>query len=196
MNLGLTAGYGNGGFHGDPCATSVNPSEVAEVERIALGKRPATIGALANTHGALPAAVLDALWGCDLVVHAGDIGENATLAALAAEGPLVAVRGNSDRRPPFSELPDAVEITVGATRILAVHNHAALAWSPAERGFQVVISGLWHQPSVTTREGVMVVSPGSAAPGWPGMPVSIARVRVSDSGVEPTIVRIEPAPTP
>jgi len=164
------------------------------VDRIVLGAFPVTIGVVANTHGVISSGVLDALRGCDLVVHAGDIGHVATLEALRAVGRVVAVRGNSDRVPPLRELPDAVEITAGAVRMLALHNHAALEWSPDAEGFHVIISGLWHQPSVKEQDGMTVVSPGSAAPGWPGMPTSLARIVVTEHGAQTRLVWIESDP--
>ncbi|MBN1424040.1 YfcE family phosphodiesterase [Candidatus Fermentibacteria bacterium] len=159
------------------------------MEFTAIEKNPATITILANTHGSIPDNVIEALRGSDLIVHAGDIGGAGTLDALRALGSVAAVRGNSDRQPPLSDLPEMIVIAAGEIRILVVHNHSRLAWPP--EGIHVVVSGLWHQPSTNERDGVLVVSPGSAAPGWAAAPVSIVRLTVGDHGVEPTVVRID-----
>jgi uncharacterized protein len=54
------------------------------------------IGVLADTHGLLRPRVLELLAGCQVLLHAGDVGDPAVLAGLAALAPVHAVRGNVD----------------------------------------------------------------------------------------------------
>jgi len=51
---------------------------------------------LADTHGVVDPAILDLAMGVDLIVHAGDVGTVAVLAALEAHARVIAVRGNND----------------------------------------------------------------------------------------------------
>jgi uncharacterized protein len=60
------------------------------------------IGVVADTHvgeylDALPAGTLEALEGCDLVLHAGDLSVPSVLEDLEQVAPVVAVRGDHDR---------------------------------------------------------------------------------------------------
>lgn len=164
------------------------------MELIKVAENPATIAILANTHGPMAQGVFEALQGSDLIVHAGDIGGKATLDILNGLGRVIAVRGNSDRSTPLSDLPEAIAVGVGSTRILVVHNHSRLPWPP--QGIGVVISGLWHQPSISEKDGTLLVSPGCAATGWAGIPVSIARLVIAGDGVEPALIMIEDPDTP
>ncbi len=54
------------------------------------------IGVLADTHGLLRPRVLELLAGCQVLLHAGDVGDPAVLTGLAALAPVHAVRGNVD----------------------------------------------------------------------------------------------------
>lgn len=54
------------------------------------------IGVIADTHGLLRPEAIDALVGCELIVHAGDIGKPQVLEVLEALAPLRVVRGNND----------------------------------------------------------------------------------------------------
>ena len=54
------------------------------------------VGIVSDTHGTLGDGVLEALTGCDLVVHGGDVGSDEILADLERVcGRVVAVIGNA-----------------------------------------------------------------------------------------------------
>jgi predicted phosphodiesterase len=55
-----------------------------------------TIGIISDTHGLLRPEVVNALAGCDHILHAGDVGDNQVLERLARIAPVTAVRGNMD----------------------------------------------------------------------------------------------------
>src|SRR4029077_2576212 len=84
------------------------------------------VGVISDTHcpeflGQLPDRLFEALAGVDLILHAGDIDSQATLAALSRVAPVQAVRGDHDRSLPM--LPPSREITVEGKRIAIVHGH-------------------------------------------------------------------------
>jgi putative phosphoesterase len=89
------------------------------------------IGLLADTHipyraDAIPAAVLDALQGVDLILHAGDVDEPWALDALRELAPTHAVRGNYhlfDASSGGASLPETVELEVAGFRIGVIHGH-------------------------------------------------------------------------
>ena len=51
---------------------------------------------ISDTHGLVRPEVFDALEGCDLLIHAGDVGGSDVLTELAAIAPVRAVYGNCD----------------------------------------------------------------------------------------------------
>ena len=55
------------------------------------------IGILSDTHNMLRPEVLEALQGCDLILHAGDIAKPEILDKLRQIAPIKVVRGNNDR---------------------------------------------------------------------------------------------------
>jgi predicted phosphodiesterase len=53
-----------------------------------------------------------------------------------------------------------------------------------------VISGHTHQPVAGTRRGVLYLDPGSAGPRRFRLPVTVARLRVTEAGLEPETVEL------
>jgi hypothetical protein len=73
-----------------------------------------------------------------------------------------------------------------------LHDLQQLSLDPAAAGFDVVVSGHSHRPSVSKRKGVLFVNPGSAGPRRFGLPISVALLRFDGASVEPQIIEIEP----
>ncbi len=117
------------------------------------------VGLVSDTHGPLDADVLEALAGCQAVLHAGDIGDPGVLSLLARVGVVLAVRGNNDRTPPLSELPERHDVDLEGCRVHLVHR-AADARPAAET--RVVVVGHSHAPLVDERDGRLWVNPGAA----------------------------------
>jgi putative phosphoesterase len=142
------------------------------------------IGLISDTHGLVRAEALAALRGCELVLHAGDIGGPEVLDALRDLAPVIAVRGNTDRGEWARGIADTQEVQIGTTWVHLLHEIDRLAIEPAAAGFQVVVFGHSHRPTVERRNGVLFVNPGSAGPRRFSLPVSVARLEVHTAGVE------------
>jgi putative phosphoesterase len=138
------------------------------------------IGLISDTHGLLRPAVRGALAGCEVIVHAGDIGGTDVLAALAELAPLRAVRGNNDRGEWADLLPVDDVVVVGDCLVYVRHDLAEIDLDPAAAGFQVVVTGHSHRPSHAQRDGVLYVNPGSAGPRRFRLPITCAEIRVGD----------------
>lgn len=149
------------------------------------------VGLISDTHGRLRPEAVDALRGCDHIVHAGDICSDATLPALAALAPVTAVRGNNDRGVWADALPVAAWLTVGGVDIYVVHDIADLDIDPAAAGVQVVVSGHSHKPAVRTVDGVRYVNPGSAGPRRFKLPIALARLRIDAGQVSVEMVDLQ-----
>jgi len=93
--------------------------------------RTIRIGVVADTHVGetlpeLPAAVLDALAGSDLILHAGDITCLSVLEQLGDIAPVVAVQGDHDREAGI-DLPTSRIINVRGRRIGLAHGRRTRA---------------------------------------------------------------------
>jgi len=149
------------------------------------------VGVISDTHGLVREQALAALEGSELIIHAGDIGAPEVLDRLRAIAPVRAVRGNNDREPWARSLPLSDVIEVGEYRIYLLHDISELDVDPSAAGFAAVITGHSHKPLAERRDGVLFLNPGSAGPRRFRLPIAVARLRVSESGLEHEIVEIE-----
>jgi putative phosphoesterase len=159
---------------------------------MAANHRRKTIGVISDTHGLLRPAAVAALQDTDLVVHAGDIGSPDVIEALQQLGPVFAVRGNVDRGLWAEGLPATQTVEVQIVRLYVLHDLGALDLDPVAAGFQVVIAGHSHRASITTRQGVQYLNPGSAGPRRFRLPVTVARLSVEPGKVSAEIIVLEP----
>jgi putative phosphoesterase len=151
---------------------------------------------ISDTHGLVRPEAMAALRGVDRIVHAGDIGSPAVLAALAAIAPVAAVRGNNDRAPWAAGLPETEVVEVGPARLYVLHDLHDLDLDPRAAGFAAVISGHSHVPRQEERDGVLYLNPGSAGPRRFRLPVSVGRLTVEAGRVSGALVPLEIAASP
>jgi putative phosphoesterase len=149
-----------------------------------------SVGVISDTHGLLRPEAVAALRGSDLIVHAGDVGSPEILDELRALAPTYAVRGNVDRGAWAESLPLTAVVEAGPHQLYVLHILDDLDLVPEAAGFSAVISGHSHKPHAETRRGVLYLNPGSAGPRRFRLPVTVARLRVTDSGVEHEIVEL------
>ena len=134
------------------------------------------IGLISDTHGLLRPEAAKALEGCDLILHAGDVGRPEILENLGRIAPVVAVRGNIDQGAWAERLPLTAPVETRAARIYVLHDLGQLDLDPAAAGFGVVVSGHSHKACRDQRSGVLYVNPGSAGPRRFRLPVTVARL--------------------
>jgi uncharacterized protein len=134
------------------------------------------IGLLSDTHGLLREKVVQALRGVDLILHAGDVGDQAILQRLKTIAPVVAVRGNIDIASWAKELPLTAVVEAGSANFYILHNVHDLDLNPKAAGFDWVLSGHSHKPAHHERDGVHYVNPGSAGLRRFDLPISLARL--------------------
>lgn len=134
------------------------------------------VGVVSDTHGLLRPQAMKALAGCELIVHAGDMGSPGVMQALSQIAPLRAVRGNVDREPWCDRYPRTEVVAVGGISLFILHNLAEIDIDPAAAGFRVVIFGHSHQPQMSEINGVLYLNPGSIGPRRFHYPISLARL--------------------
>ncbi|WP_104431232.1 YfcE family phosphodiesterase [Kineococcus xinjiangensis] len=133
---------------------------------------------LADTHlpkraRELPAQVWAAVEAADVVVHAGDWVDEATLDALLARSRrLVGVHGNNDGPRLRARLPEVARAEVGGVRLAVVHETGSAAgrerrcdelFGPGSpQPVDVLVFGHSHIPwDSTTPSGLRLLNPGS-----------------------------------
>lgn len=135
--------------------------------------RPGTrVVVLADTHlpkrgRDLPAEVWDAVEDADLVVHAGDWVDVATLDRLEARSRrLLACWGNNDGPDLRDRLPEVARATVEGVRVAVVHETGARQrrgerMRAAYPDADLLVFGHSHIPWDTTHDGLRLLNPGS-----------------------------------
>ena len=150
------------------------------------------VGLISDTHGLLRPEVAAAFQGVHLILHAGDVGGQAVLDALAAIGPVEAVYGNVDD-PHDPLLARERVVTVGGVTIHVSHGHELGRPTPelalARYRGDVVVFGHTHR-SVVVRDGDRIgMNPGAAGPRRFGLAASVARLTIARG--EPPQVDVE-----
>ncbi len=150
-----------------------------------------TIGVISDTHGLLRPQAIEALRGCAMIIHAGDVGNAEVIIGLRGLAPTFAVRGNIDSGKWAATLPMTELVEIGELRFFVLHQIAQLDFDPAATDIAAVVFGHSHRPSTENRRGVLFLNPGSAGPRRFKLPVSVARVEVSGKHVRPEILELQ-----
>jgi putative phosphoesterase len=146
------------------------------------------IAVLSDTHGLLRPELLPALAGVDHILHAGDIGDPAILETLRTIAPVTAISGNIDRSGPCAQLPATEALELAGCLIYILHNLDDLDLNPAAASIAAVIYGHSHKPSITHRDGVLYLNPGSVGPRRFTLPITFAILSI-ENGVPTAEIR-------
>jgi putative phosphoesterase len=150
------------------------------------------IGVISDTHGLLRPEAVEALAGCDHILHAGDVGDDNILETLRNIAPLTAIRGNVDHGGACGELPATETIEIEGNLIYMLHARDALDLHPHAAGIAAVIFGHSHQPEISWADGVLYFNPGSAGPRRFKLPVTLGYLECGPNALTPSIVRLLP----
>ena len=159
------------------------------------------IGILSDTHNLLRPEAKEALKGCDVILHAGDICEQKILDELQRIAPARAVRGNGDKE--WAEhIPQSLDLQIAGLRFHMTHKKKDL---PQELSpYDVVLFGHSHQYTEEKKGNTLLLNPGSCGPRRFHQPITLAVMEVNENR-EYTVQRIDiphekkediPAPAP
>ena len=119
------------------------------------------IGLLSDTHGLLRPETLQALEGCDAILHGGDINRQEILDRLGEIAPVYVVRGNNDREW-AEEIPYFLDFTLSGLRIYMTHKKKDL---PKDlTAYDLVLYGHSHKYEQATEGKTLLINPGSCGP--------------------------------
>jgi uncharacterized protein len=149
------------------------------------------IGLISDTHGLLRPQAVEALKGCELILHAGDVGSFDILNELRNVAPVIAVEGNVDHGNRNLRLPPTASVTIGGRIVYVLHILDELERMPAPAGVSVVVYGHSHKPSIEARNGVQYVNPGSAGPRRFRLPVTVGELTIVNGELVPRIIELD-----
>jgi putative phosphoesterase len=155
-----------------------------------------TIAVVADTHSHPHADTRDRLAALapDAILHAGDIGDDAVIAGLAAIAPVFVVRGNIDTRAHHPDILtlDLIAPGAGERRLRIFLTHIAVTGprlradvarlARAERA-SLVVCGHSHVPFIGKDRDLTVFNPGSIGPRRFQLPIVFGTIAVTPSGV-------------
>ncbi len=137
----------------------------------------------------LPATLWDAVDAADLVVHAGDWVDEATLDALEARSArLLACWGNNDGPGLRARLPEVARATVEGVRVAVVHEtgqkqrreeRMRLAYPDVD----LLVFGHSHIPWDTAHDGLRLLNPGSPTDRRRQPDFTWMTLRLADGGI-------------
>ncbi len=147
------------------------------------------VAILSDTHGLLRPRVLELAAGCDRILHAGDVGDPAILDQLRQIAPVEAVRGNMDVGP-LAALPAVAAGELGGLAYRMTHRREDVeaAWP---RQAQLIVFGHSHRPELEWRSGCLLLNPGAVGARRFKLPLTMARLTVTDGRLIPEIVAVE-----
>lgn len=148
------------------------------------------IGILSDTHGLLRPEVVSAISDCDMIIHAGDVGDPSILEKLEKIAPVHAVKGNMDQGEWAETLPLTEVVEVHKHFVYILHEIVDLDLDPAAGKFEMVIFGHSHKAELKEKKSVLYLNPGSAGPRRFTLPVTIAKVIVSSDRLIPEIISL------
>jgi putative phosphoesterase len=124
------------------------------------------IGILSDTHGILPAVVLQLLNGVDHIFHAGDIGDVSIIRELEMLCPVSAIHGNIDPWPIPSLYPNILITEIDGKKIIMKHDIVDIREYSYELFKKrlhpdIVIHGHTHKPDATLYRNIYYINPGS-----------------------------------
>lgn len=156
------------------------------------------IGVISDTHGYIHPGAFEHLEGTDLILHAGDIGNENILSDLEALAPVTAVTGNTDSFPLTGRLNEREIIDAGGVRIYLTHRfiegshiiHSVMKDIQKESP-DIVVFGHTHQQYADNSEGILFFNPGAAGHRRPGTRTGVGLLELGGARVDHKIFYLE-----
>ena len=149
------------------------------------------IGVVSDTHGHLPSGIPKVFKNTDLIIHAGDIGDEKVFDKLSKIAPVAAVRGNMDFGKWAKQLPETEIIEIGPIVLVVLHIVNRLDADPVKAEFKAVISGHTHLPNIYEKNGITFINPGSASYPKFGHPASAALIQIKRDSLDVNIIHLK-----
>ena len=148
------------------------------------------VGVISDTHGHLPVGVQTTFAKVDLIIHAGDIGDEKVLIDLSHIAPIVAVRGNMDFGNWARNLPKSEYIEIGPIVVYVLHMGSPFDVVHGNSDLKAIITGHTHRPDVYEKNGITFLNPGSATYPKFGHPASVALLQIQGDALGVRLIEL------
>ncbi|HSQ88981.1 metallophosphoesterase family protein [Romboutsia sp.] len=138
------------------------------------------IGLISDTHGLLRKEVVEKLRGCDLIIHAGDIGKIEVVEKLKDIAQTELVKGNCDKNIDSNIMPEEKIIEVRDKRIYLIHDIEKLKVDLKKENIDIVVYGHSHKKNIYTENGIIYINPGSIGPKRFKLPTTMAKLYIDE----------------
>lgn len=162
-----------------------------------------TVGLISDTHvpvraREIPRMVLEVFEKVDFIVHAGDLVDLSVIDELEQLAPVLAVCGNMDGPEIRGKLSKVNSVKVSDWKIGVMHNPGALFGMrkmreiAKQKGFDVLVYGHTHNPSIKWEGKNLYINPGSPTNPLPPFITkpTVALLRITKEKIMPEIIRI------
>ncbi|MEE2822427.1 MAG: metallophosphoesterase family protein [Acidobacteriota bacterium] len=152
------------------------------------------VGVISDTHGLLRPQVLELFQDVETIIHAGDIGNQDVLTKLRRLAPVHAVHGNTDGFPLTKQFPSKKSFQLQNISVFLTHiggsPHQMRSRYPEIEDSDLVIFGHSHKPLKVQDGHTLFFNPGSAGPVRLSTPVTLGKIKISESDISVDIVEI------
>lgn len=138
------------------------------------------IGLISDTHGLLRKEAIENLKDCDLIIHAGDIGNVEVLEELESISNVFAVKGNCDKDKKVESLPFSQIININNTNIYIVHDIKTIDIDLKREDINIVVYGHSHKYDKYEKSGILYINPGGAGRKRFKLPITIAILKIEN----------------
>jgi len=144
------------------------------------------IGIISDTHGLLRPEVIEALRGCDAILHGGDINRQDIIDQLEEIASVYVVRGNNDKD--WAEhIPMFLDFELAGFRVYMTHKKKDLPEDLSD--YDLVIFGHSHKYEESRHGKTILLNPGSCGPRRFHQEITMATAEITENGI--SITRIE-----
>jgi putative phosphoesterase len=137
--------------------------------------------------------VFDVFKDVDVILHAGDVGDDDILVELESIAPVYAVRGNTDRFD-SPRLPESRDLVISGVKVHVSHGHEVgakpITLMAAYGDADVIIYGHTHRELITEVEGKLIVNPGAAGARRFALMPCVAIMTIADGKPSIELVRL------
>lgn len=149
------------------------------------------IGIISDTHGLLREEVIQNLKGCDLIIHAGDIGKYEVIDRLRQIAPLEVVLGNCDRNIEEKSISTESIVQIGDLKLYIIHDISKLNIDLQQEKISFVVYGHSHKRNIYTENGIIYINPGSVGPKRFKLPTTMAKLYIDEELIDEKFLKLD-----
>lgn len=149
------------------------------------------IGLISDTHGLLRAEVIQNLKGCDLIIHAGDIGKYEVIDRLREIAPLEVVLGNCDKNIEDESISTEKIVQIGEKKLYIIHDISKLNIDLQQEKISFVVYGHSHKKNIYTENGIIYINPGSVGPKRFKLLTTMAKLYIDEELINKNFLKLD-----